>query len=82
LLRPHGAITPFLPVGGGEGQYSVVLETRQSGRLEAYEEVPEAGDKPPVSAHADRVLTGLQGFFQVCRLRLPESEPRQVEGTQ
>lgn len=53
---PQGLITPFLRVRGYEGRYCVVLDSRQSGRLEAHEEVPEAGDKPPVTAYAGGAL--------------------------
>lgn len=49
-LDPQRLITFFSPRWSGKGRYCVVVNSRQSGRLGAYEEVPEAGDKPPVTA--------------------------------
>lgn len=68
LLRdPRDLITPFLRVGGNVGLYCVFVNSRQRGRREAPEEVPEAGDKPPATAHAGNVLTRLQrGFSKQC----------------
>lgn len=62
-------MTPFLHVGGAQGRYCVVFDSRQNGRLNAHEKVCEAGDNRPLTAHASHVfLVRKKGFpSSVCR---------------
>lgn len=60
-------------ITGHEGRYCVVFDYTQSVRLDGHEKVHEAGDKPPLTAHAGDVLLVLKEVFpsNMCRLSSP-----------
>ncbi|XP_042638564.1 podocalyxin [Orycteropus afer afer] len=70
------AVLERLRPGYLQGQCCVALDSRRSRRLGAPKEVPEAGDKPPATAHAASVLTRSPSGFPEQR---PEGRLKQVD---